>query len=82
MWAITNSSDYKYISSLIFKWYESIHKAKQHYNFLFFNGALYEGTPGGNIYWNVAYTTFIILYVNTKICSNFEVTILHTGLIC
>ena len=50
--------------------------------FLVFDGAMYEGTPGGNIYWNVAYTTFIILYVNTKICSNFEVTILYTGLIC
>ena len=31
------------------------------------------------IYWNVAYTTFIIFYVETKIYNNFEV--LYTGLI-
>ena len=31
------------------------------------------------IYWNVAHTTFIIFYVETKIYSNFEVSILYTG---
>ena len=33
------------------------------------------------IYWNVAYTRFIIFYADTKIYSNFEVNILYTGLI-
>ena len=33
------------------------------------------------IYWNVAHTTSIIFYVETKISSNFEVSILYTGLI-
>ena len=39
------------------------------------------GGGGGGGYWNVAYTTFIIFYVETKIYSNFEVSILYTGLI-
>ena len=34
-----------------------------------------------DIYWNIAYTKFIIFYVETKIYSNFEVSILYTGLI-
>ena len=33
------------------------------------------------IYWNAAYTTFIIFFVNIKIYSYFEVSTLYTGLI-
>ena len=50
-----------------------IHTAVQ---FLDFNGVLwYEYNIRVDIYWNVAYTTFIIIYVNTKNYSNLEESI-------
>ena len=62
MWTTTNSSDYEYINQV--HWY--LNDMKEFTNYtksLDFNVVCYEYKIWGDIYWNVAYTTFVIFYV-------------------